>query len=297
MAVNSPVLQLSSSVRALTLAALAAGLLPLALGCGGGAGAETSVSIKREKGESGGASNGAPGDSTGSGEVAAEGFGSLKGRVVLQGSAPTLAAIIKAGSEVRDKEVCAAVDLPNERLVVGDGGGVANVFVYLPSAPAGAPAAPPSDPVKFDQKGCRFFPHALLMRTGQTVLILSDDPIAHNTHTFPKRNASFNQTIKINERDGVPLIYTKPEAQPIEVKCDFHTWMIAYHLPIDHPFAAVSGPDGSFEIKDLPAGKHTFRVWHEGCQGGYLSRNLSVTIKPNEVATLEIPYPAEKFSP
>ena len=36
----------------------------------------------------------------------------------------------------------------------------------------------------------------------------------------------------------------------------------------DHPYMAVTDEDGKFEIKNLPAGKHTFKVWHE--KVGYL---------------------------
>jgi hypothetical protein len=41
------------------------------------------------------------------------------------------------------------------------------------------------------------------------------------------------------------------------------------HLLIQvHPYMAVSGEDGTFEIKNIPAGKHDFQFWHET---GYLS--------------------------
>ncbi len=212
---------------------------------------------------------------------------------MLEGAAPALALIHKKGDPVRDATVCAAEDLPDERLV-STGGGVANVFVFLPKAPAGASVSPaPADEVIFDQKNCKFLPHALLVRSGQKMLIKTSDTVAHNTHTFPKRNSAFSQTIP---EKGVPFTYPKAEAEPIEVKCDFHTWMIAYHFPIDHQFAALSGADGSFEIKDLPAGEHKFRVWHEGCDGKYLSRSFSVTIKPGETAALDIPYPSSKLA-
>jgi hypothetical protein len=39
--------------------------------------------------------------------------------------------------------------------------------------------------------------------------------------------------------------------------------MLGYVLPRDNPYAAVSGDDGSFEIKNLPAGTWEFQVWQE----------------------------------
>ena len=68
--------------------------------------------------------------------------------------------------------------------------------------------------------------------------------------------------------------------------------MTAYHLPLDHPFAAVSAADGSFEIKDLPAGKHEFKVWHEA--GKMVEKAFQVTIKPGDNA-VTINVPASKL--
>jgi len=146
-----------------------------------------------------------------------------------------------------------------------------------------------SDPAIFDQKGCKFLPHAFIVRIRQTVNVLSGDGIAHNTHTFPVKNSTFNQIIPPNDRKGIPFSYTKSEAAPIEVKCDIHNWMLAYHLPLDHPWAAVSKADGTFRIEDVPAGKHKFRVWHEavGQAGGYITRNLQVTIEADKETTVE----------
>ena len=104
----------------------------------------------------------------------------------------------------------------------------------------------------FDQKGCRFLPHALLVQVGQTVQVVSDDPIPHNTHTYPGKNSQFNNLVGADDRKGLPLVYKSGEKQPFQVKCDYHAWMSAWHLPLDHPFAAVTGPDGSFRIENLP---------------------------------------------
>ena len=92
--------------------------------------------------------------------------------------------------------------------------------------------------------------------------ILNDDfPLQHNTHTLPQRTAGFNSTIP---KEGKEFTYTQPEPEPCEVKCDIHAWMHGWHFPLDHPYAAVSGPNGEFEIKNVPAGEHSFRVWAEG---------------------------------
>lgn len=220
--------------------------------------------------------------------------GSLKGRVLLSGAAASLPLLIAKGSAVKDAEVCAAEDVPDERLVLGPDNSVANVFVYLAKAPKGAkPATPPADPFMFDQKTCRFLPHATIIPVKQTVKVLSNDSVAHNTHTFPSKNSPINSTVNPMDRDGlVSFAYTKAEAVPLAVKCDFHAWMSAWHLPLDHSFGAVSGASGEFEIADIPAGKHSFVVWHEAANGGFVQRKLEVEIKAGETAEVSVDYPA-----
>jgi hypothetical protein len=219
--------------------------------------------------------------------------GNLKGKVVLSGAAPSLPLLISKGSAVKDAEVCAAEDVPDERLVLAADGAVANVFVYLPKAPKGAkPAEVLAEPFLFDQKTCRFLPHATIIPVKQTVKVLSNDAVAHNTHTFPFKNAGINSTVNPMDREGlVSFAYSKAEAVPIAVKCDFHAWMNAWHLPLDHAFGAVSNATGEFEIANLPVGKHAFIVWHEAANGGFVQRKLEVEIKAGETAEVSIDYP------
>jgi plastocyanin len=234
-------------------------------------------------------------DTATSGEAAAP--GSFQGKVILTGGSPDLAPLIAQGADVKDKEVCAAVDVPDERLVLGDGNGVANVFIYLPKAPKGSEKMePPADPFLFDQRNCRFLPHAALIPVGQTVKVLSDDSVAHNTHTYPAKNDAVNSGVAPGDREGkLSFVYRRAEAAPLSVKCDYHTWMTAWHLPLDHSFAAVTDANGSFAIADLPPGKHSFVVWHEAVDGNFVERKLVVDVKSGETTEMQIDLPVAKL--
>lgn len=226
-------------------------------------------------------------------QVAAGGSGDLTGTVVFDGPPPTLPVLIAAGADVKDAAVCSAMEIPDESLIVDSASkGVQNVFVFLEKAPAGASPVPPPEEQIFDQKGCKFIPHVMLVRTKVPLKILSADNVGHNTHTFPNRNASFNGAISANERSGIAKVtYGQPEREPFQVKCDVHPWMNAYHLPLDHGYAAVTNEKGEFTIKGLPAGSHTLKVWHES--GKLLERSLKVTIPLKEPLALK--YNAARF--
>jgi hypothetical protein len=249
-----------------------------------GAFAEPTVRIKLA--ESSPAAETGSGNSGTGATATAGGVGNLIGRVTFEGTRPVRPPLYKMGTADKDPSVCSATgDIPNEDLVVSESNGVANVFVFLDKAPAGYSGSPPTEAIPFDQKNCTFLTHALFCQVGQPVMILNSDGVLHNTRLNAPRNGQKNNSVGANDKVGIKLVYTKPERAPVSVKCDLHSWMSAYHLVLDHPFAAVTDKEGNFQIENLPAGTHQFKVWHERGEGGkpgFLETKWKVTIKASE---------------
>ena len=215
--------------------------------------------------------------------AADEGAGTFSGQIVLEGDIPKLDPAITVADPARaaDLKACGVESVPNEKLVVDPKSkGIANAFVYLRKAPAGMRAdlkKSTAPMVKFDQKACQFTPHSLLVRVDQTVEVLSDDPIGHNTHVTPLKGTEFNSAIRPKDRAGVPVKMKTVENLPTQVKCDIHPWMTAWWLILDHPYAAVTDKEGKFSIPNLPPGEHDFMVWQESV--GYIERGkVKITI-------------------
>jgi hypothetical protein len=232
--------------------------------------------------------------------AAQDGYGKVTGRFVFDGDVPEPRKLVAKGDpNVKDPQVCAAQDLlANDLVVDADSRGIANIFLYLRSVKPGDihPDLRRSaeKQVEFDQKNCEFLPHALLVRTDQEVVVKSDDPVPHNTHTYPIRNKAENFVVRPNDRVGQAISHSVAEILPIEVKCDFHPHMKAYWLIVDHPYAAVTDAKGEFTIDKLPAGTHEFRVWHE--RVGYVERSLKVEVEPDGTTDLgDLKVPAAKF--
>ena len=89
------------------------------------------------------------------------------------------------------------------------------------------------------------------------------------------------------------ISYNKAESDPLQVKCDIHSWMVSYHLVLDHPFMAVTDANGEFRIDGLPAGQYDFRIWHE--TGGLLNKGFEATVT-GEDEPVELKFPADKFA-
>ena len=151
----------------------------------------------------------------------------------------------------------------------------------------------PATPVVFDQQGCIFVPHTFIARVGQTINVKNSDPVAHNVHSF-STNKPLNSALQGNDTKGTDLVYDKAENLPIRTVCDFHAWMDSFHLVVDHPWAAITKPDGSFEIPGVPAGKMEFVVWQEKI--GYVERSLKVDIVPDQPTEVSLQVPVAKLT-
>jgi hypothetical protein len=232
-----------------------------------------------------------------------DGYGTVTGQFVLDGAIPNLKPFVAKGdSSVKDAAVCGKQGVPDESLVVDpETKGIANVFVYMPKAPKDIyPGLKESKEklVKFDQSGCHFIPHAMILRTDQTVAILSADPILHNTDVVAIRNSGQNSTISLDRVGTTQWRFPQAERMPIMVKCDIHSWMRAWWLVVDHPYAAISGKDGTFTIEKVPAGTHEFVAWQDANDGRWVfgktraTRVIKVVVKPDQttrIPTFKIP--------
>jgi len=144
--------------------------------------------------------------------------------------------------------------------IVADAGKLANVFVYVKEGVSGS-YSPPDEAQLLNQEGCTYSPHVAGIMTGQKLVIRNSDSTLHNVHALPKNNQEFNQGQPFQ---GMELEKEFDTAEVmIRFKCDVHPWMGAYMGVLDHPFFAVSGADGSFEIDGLPAGDYVIEAWHE----------------------------------
>ena len=180
--------------------------------------------------------------------------GSLKGKVTGKGT---------AGANIpttKDQQVCHA-NVPDESLLVGEGGGLANAIVYFVGVESGKDPASLPAPV-LANKECRYVPHVQAMMVGQKLTIANSDPILHNTHTYDEAEKTvFNLALPIKDQK-IEKVMKKPGL--VHAKCDAgHTWMNGYIWVNDNPYFAVTDATGSFEIKDIPAGDYTVVVWHE----------------------------------
>ncbi len=176
---------------------------------------------------------------------------------------------------------------PTDPQVVVNDGKLANVFVYVKSGlPDGATYTAPSTPVVLDQQGCLYHPRVFGLMVGQPLEIRNDDPMLHNIKAVPEENRGFNIS---QPRAGMTTTrkFDAPEIM-VPFECNVHGWMKAYAGVLDHPFFAVSGPDGTFTIEGLPAGTYEIEAWHETLG----TQTQTVTVPESGTVTGEFTFSA-----
>jgi len=157
------------------------------------------------------------------------------------------------------------------------------VLIYVKDGLSSKKYDAPKEKAVFDQEGCVYIPYVLGVQVGQEVVIQNSDNTLHNVHTLSTKNSSFNagQPIK-----GHKLSKKFDKAETFKVKCDVHSWMGAYIGVFSHPFFAVTGDDGSFTLKGLPAGNYTIEAWHEK----YGTQTMKVTVGASDKKSVEFKY-------
>lgn len=212
----------------------------------------------------------------------------ISGMVKLDGTAPA-SKTIKMDADPVCKSAH-STPVMEDFWVVDANGGVANTFVYVKEGPgvSGKQYAAGSGHT-LDQKGCVYVPRVSGIVAGTKVTITNSDQTLHNVHSFPSKNTAFNE----GQPAGAPAKekteeFSKPEVM-IPIKCDVHGWMKSYVGVLSHPFFAVTGADGKYEIKGVPAGDYTVTAWHETSKGDAAGMTVDqkVTVAAKEAKTVD----------
>jgi len=109
----------------------------------------------------------------------------------------------------------------------------------------------------------------------------NSDELLHNIRTNSTINKKFNIAQPVKDM-SVTKTFDQREIG-IQLRCDVHFWMAAYLHVFNHPFFAITGDDGTFTIKDLPAGTYTVELWHEKLG----TQTQTITVADDETKTAD----------
>jgi plastocyanin len=207
--------------------------------------------------------------------------GSISGTVKLDGKPPVLRPINMSAEPTCEK--AHPTPVPSPEVVLGPGGALANVVVYVKGAALDKyKFSTPTQPVELDQRGCMYQPHVVALRVGQELQVRNDDQTTHNVHALPQINPEWNKS-QPPGAGPIDQTFSLPETA-IPIRCNVHPWMNAYVFVFKTPYYAVTGKSGEFSIGNLPPGTYTIEAWQEK----YGVEDQTVTIGPKE--SKDVPF-------
>ncbi len=194
----------------------------------------------------------------------------LTGRITLDGEAPPPRRI----TINKDTELCSVRSNTVQDVVVGEEGGVADVVVEVTGVRESKQTPflwkTPKAGYVLRQKDCGFVPSLLVVPNGATITVVNDDRVTHNINT-----GAWNEM----QSAGAPAVEKSVEGKkPIHVSCNIHSWMDAWLYPVQSPFYAKTGKDGTYEIEGIPPGKYRVKFWHASLR----SVKERITLEPGQ---------------
>jgi plastocyanin len=179
--------------------------------------------------------------------------GSIEGKIVFRGAAPSPRKVIPT----QDQQVCGGPrDEP--RIVLGPDNTVQGAIVFLKGVEKGKAFEKPKKPPVVDNAKCKFEPEVQVVPVGTEIVILNSDPVLHNTHGYlladSRRGRTVFNTALPQKGQQVKTVLKLPGV--VDVACDVHGWMQGWILVAENPYYDFSEKNGTFAIKDIPPGKY-----------------------------------------
>jgi len=251
-------------------------------------------------------------------EIAVTNGGAITGKVTITGEEPAPKGFTLV--TFPDPVYCGRIStgtgwrLLDEFAVAADGG-LKDVVIMLEDVPRGKPFS--LTPPTIEARDCRFLPFVTTVRDKQDVIVLNMDPVMHDIQAYETSHLGprvlFNVPLPMNPHHpssaGADAQYHKhlpgePVKQTIQMtkgrrifvmQCGFHAYMESWGMAVENPYYAVTGPDGTFTLPEVPPGDYTLVAWHPQA-GTALEQKVTVTAKGTTTARFQFKAPTGRRS-
>ncbi len=223
-----------------------------------------------------------------SGGLDESGGGTVTGIVKFSGHRPERKALTGITGNAYCSEHCNGQAPLEEKWVFGKNGDddtFGNVLVYVSKGLDGKKFAPPKEPAVLDQSGCVYTPHVVGVMVGQTLQVHNSDATLHNVMANLRTNKAFNEGMGV-KGSTIEKVFQNAEFKA-DFRCFMHPWMVAYVHVMEHPYYAVTGPDGAFTLRGLPPGEYEIATLHESSR---FEASARVTVKVGAGETQKVAF-------
>lgn len=182
----------------------------------------------------------------------------------------------------RDSAVCGKA-IPDSSMQQ-KGNGLGNVVVWLDGVRTGKPL-PTDKRLEVESDHCMLTPRVQAAVIGSAVNVIGHDDFRQHLRFLAAGDSAARASVLLGKDEQV-IPTELPARTPglVTIRDADHAWPRAYVAVFDHPYFAVTKPDGSFVIDGVPPGKYTLVAWHE--RTGRTEQPVTVTV--NGTAKVEL---------
>lgn len=200
-------------------------------------------------------------------EVAVTNGGTVTGSIRFAGTEPA-----PDRFELRryyDRVYCGALsDGSGYRLLkevfVGAQGELKDVIVTIEGVAKGKPFA--WQETSLEANMCQFVPFVSALRQEHALRVVNLDSVSHDLQFYERDDQGhifimFHRPA-LTKGGTSDLVRTTGNRRSVTMQCGMHPYMQGHGLVVENPYYAITGPEGSFSISDIPPGEYQLKAWH-----------------------------------
>jgi plastocyanin len=138
-----------------------------------------------------------------------------------------------------------------------DAAPVAGIAIYAVPLLEPAERRRPEATASMNQRDGAFVPHILIVESGTAVHFPNSDSVSHHVYSFSQPHPFELPLYKGSVHP--PLRFDAPGT--IVVGCNIHDDMLGYILVVDTPHFAKTDSEGRVNLRALPDGDYSIRIW------------------------------------
>ena len=225
-------------------------------------------------------------------EVTVSHGGTITGKVQFSGELPP-----SIPFELRrypDRVYCGALsDGSGYRLLrevaVGAQQGLKDVVVTVEGIEKGKPFE--FTETKLEANICQFIPFVSVMRENHPLTVKNLDQVSHDLQFYERDQEHvfimFHRPA-LTKSGTSDTIHFTGNRRSVIMQCGMHAFMQGHGLAVENPYYAITGFEGAFTIKDLPAGTYRIKAWHPTLG----EKVQDVTVAANDTTSLGFNFEA-----
>ncbi len=146
---------------------------------------------------------------------------------------------------------------------------------------------PPPEMPRISQRNKTFIPDVLPIVVGQSVEFTNEDNLIHNVFSTSKARPFDLGKPRVGDSREIDFGRTGV----VDIYCDIHEEMVATILVLPNRAFAVTGADGKFVLRSVPAGRYPLFAWSRRSE----PVRAEVEVKPGEATKVALEVTETKF--